>query len=157
VKYSENRAFCDETATAAGYNRSLFQSLTSQIRYLADQWKINGIFSPINEFSGANNRITMECVCAVKKLNLVACQRSIPRRPHPIMKRQIPGVDRCVIGCLRRRRSRPLSTEKIAQIAAQGRVGGRRGSPLVQISFFAPVYNPALRPIWFCQRCGSVR
>jgi len=32
------------------YNRSLFQRLARKIRYLADQWKINGIFSLINEF-----------------------------------------------------------------------------------------------------------
>jgi hypothetical protein len=49
-KYNENRDFSPQRATAAGYNRSLFQLLTRKIRYLADQWKINGIFSPINEF-----------------------------------------------------------------------------------------------------------
>jgi hypothetical protein len=50
AKYNENRAFSSQKATAARYNRSLFQRLAREIRYLADQWKINGIFSPINEF-----------------------------------------------------------------------------------------------------------
>ena len=60
AQYSENRAFRHETVAAAGYNLSLFQWVTRQIRYLADQWKINGILSPINEFGRVNNRITME-------------------------------------------------------------------------------------------------
>jgi len=50
AKYNENRAFCHQTATAARYNRSLFERLAQKIRYLADQWNFNGIFSPINEF-----------------------------------------------------------------------------------------------------------
>jgi len=48
--YKENRAFSPQKAAATGKNRSLFQPLARQIRYLADQWKINGIFSSINEF-----------------------------------------------------------------------------------------------------------
>jgi hypothetical protein len=43
------------------YSRLLCQPLTRKIRYLPDQWKINGIFSPINELKRAyqskNNRI----------------------------------------------------------------------------------------------------
>jgi hypothetical protein len=49
-EYNENRAFSPQKATAIGKNRSLFQALARQIRYLADQWEINGNFSPINEF-----------------------------------------------------------------------------------------------------------
>jgi hypothetical protein len=49
-EYNENRAFSPQKATAMEKNISLFQRLARQIRYLADQWKINGIFSPINEF-----------------------------------------------------------------------------------------------------------
>jgi hypothetical protein len=49
-EYNENRAFSPQKATAIGKNRSPFQPFMRQIRYLADQWKINGIFSPINEF-----------------------------------------------------------------------------------------------------------
>jgi hypothetical protein len=37
AKYNENCAFCHEAATMSGYDRSLFQSLTKKIRYLADQ------------------------------------------------------------------------------------------------------------------------
>jgi hypothetical protein len=37
ARYSENRAFRHKTATAAGYDGPLFQPLTKQIRYLADQ------------------------------------------------------------------------------------------------------------------------
>jgi hypothetical protein len=51
-EYNENRAFSPQKATAARYNRSLFQRVAREIRYLADQWKINGVFSPINEFCG---------------------------------------------------------------------------------------------------------
>ena len=65
AKYNENRAFRHETVVAVGYNLSLFQWVTRQIRYLADQWKINRIFSLINEFLRANNRITMEFVKVV--------------------------------------------------------------------------------------------
>jgi hypothetical protein len=36
-KYNENRAFHHKTAMVAEYNRSLFQLLTRQIRYSADQ------------------------------------------------------------------------------------------------------------------------
>jgi hypothetical protein len=50
ASYNENRAFSPQKATATGKNLSLFQPLARQIRYLADQWQINGIFSPINEF-----------------------------------------------------------------------------------------------------------
>jgi hypothetical protein len=37
AQYSENRVFRHKTATAAGYDGSLFQAFTRQIRYLADQ------------------------------------------------------------------------------------------------------------------------
>jgi hypothetical protein len=37
AKYSENRAFRDQTATASEYKRSVLQSVMRQIRYLADQ------------------------------------------------------------------------------------------------------------------------
>jgi hypothetical protein len=46
---NENRAFSPQNGHIGRYSRLLFQPLTRQIRYLADQWKINGIFSPINE------------------------------------------------------------------------------------------------------------
>jgi hypothetical protein len=66
AKYNENRAFSPQKATVVGKNRSLFQPLARQIRYLADQWKINGIFRRSTNFARANNRITMECVQVVK-------------------------------------------------------------------------------------------
>jgi len=50
TQYNENRAFQHKTAMVAAHNRLLSQPLMRQIRYLADQWNINGIFSPINEF-----------------------------------------------------------------------------------------------------------
>jgi hypothetical protein len=59
-RYSENRDFRPRPADSAQKNNTPYQRLRDKIRYLADQWKINGIFSPINEFRGANNRITME-------------------------------------------------------------------------------------------------
>src|SRR5271166_2304458 len=65
AKYNENRAFSPRKAAAAGYNRSLFQLLTQKIRYLADQWKINGISPPINEleppYQAKNNGIRAGC------------------------------------------------------------------------------------------------
>jgi hypothetical protein len=90
AKCSENRAFSPEKATAIGKNRSLFQPLARKIRYLADQWKINGIFSPINEFFAPNNRITMEVVQLGKTgRDVVTYQRSMPRRRTPTTMREI--------------------------------------------------------------------
>jgi hypothetical protein len=84
AQYSENRAFRHETAAAAGYNLSLFQWVTKQIRYLADQWKINRIFSPINEFFRPNNRITMEFVEVVKtgKCGHLSALDALPANAH---------------------------------------------------------------------------
>jgi hypothetical protein len=60
-RVDENRAFSPQKSHSGRYSRLLYQPLTRQIRYLADQWKINGIFSPINEFEPPyqpnNNRI----------------------------------------------------------------------------------------------------
>jgi hypothetical protein len=65
AKYNEDRAFSPRKATAVGCNRSLFQLLTQKIRYLADQWKINGISPPINEleppYQAKNNGIRAGC------------------------------------------------------------------------------------------------
>ena len=84
AQYSENRAFRHETVAAAGYNLSLFQWVTRQIRYLADQWKINRIFSPINEFFHSNNRITMEFVQVVKtgKCGHLSALDALPAKAH---------------------------------------------------------------------------
>ena len=84
AQYSENRAFRHETVAAAGYNLSLFQWVTRQIRYLADQWKINRIFSPINEFFRPNNRITMEFVQVVKtgKCGHLSALDALPANAH---------------------------------------------------------------------------
>jgi hypothetical protein len=49
VQYNENRDFSPQNGYRGRYNRLLFQPLTQQIRYLAEQWEINGIFRPINE------------------------------------------------------------------------------------------------------------
>ena len=40
-KYNENRGFRHKTAMTAGYNYYLFQLLTWQIRYSADQWNFS--------------------------------------------------------------------------------------------------------------------
>jgi hypothetical protein len=66
ARYNENRAFWPQKATVIGKNRSLFQPLARKIRYLADQWKINGIFRGSTNFACANNRISMEVVQVVK-------------------------------------------------------------------------------------------
>jgi hypothetical protein len=38
AKYSENRAFSRQNGRTDGFSRLLFQSVTREIRYLADQW-----------------------------------------------------------------------------------------------------------------------
>jgi hypothetical protein len=123
-------------ATAAGYNRSVFQVLAQKIRYLADQWnfavdqRIEAALSTEKQWKFGR---------ALKTANLVTCQRSIPAvKPGekvvvdflPAGRAELraaksPASIDAFIGCLRRPESRSLSTEEIAEIAAQGWSGGR--------------------------------
>ena len=91
---NENRVFSPQNGPSSRYSRLSCRPLTRKIRYLADQLKINGIFSPINELEQAyqsnNNRIR---VCSENGKCGHLSELDAPLRTPTMMAEIGPGRD----------------------------------------------------------------